>query len=91
MALGEKLLGFQNFGALQMADFGGQPLDRGGDDAERGEIHGMAVARNDLGRDRLDGEAHLVRHMGFDARIDLRESADRAGDRAGRDLGARRI
>ncbi len=28
--------------------------------------------------------------MGFDPRIDLGESADRAGDRAGRDLGARR-
>ena len=28
--------------------------------------------------------------MGFDARIDLREGADRAGDRAGRDLRARR-
>ena len=57
-----------------------------GDHAERGEIHGMAVARNDLGRDRLDSQPHRLRHMGFDPRIDLREGADRAGDRAGRDL-----
>ena len=35
---GEKvLLGLQHLGALQVADLGGQPLDRGGDDAERGE------------------------------------------------------
>ncbi len=54
LPLGEELLRLQHLGALQMADFGGQPLDRGGDDAERGEIHGVAVARDDLGRDRLD-------------------------------------
>jgi hypothetical protein len=35
--LREILLGFQHLGALQMADFGGDALDRGGDDAERGE------------------------------------------------------
>ena len=84
------LLRLEDLGALQVADFGRQPLDRGGDDAERGEIHGVAVARDNLGRDRLDREPHLLRHIGFDARIDLRESADRAGDRAGRDLAARR-
>ena len=87
---GEKLLRLQNLGALQVADFGRQPLDRGGDDAERGEIHGMAVARNDLGRDRLDRQTHLLGDMGFDARIDLRKGADRAGDRAGRNFLARR-
>ena len=50
----------------------------------------MAVARNDLGRDRLDGEAHLLGHIGFDARVDAREGADRTGDGAGGDLGLRR-
>ena len=58
---GEELLGLQHFGALQMADFGRQPLDRGGDDAERREIHGVAVARDDLRRDRLDRKPHLLR------------------------------
>ena len=72
-----------------MADFGGQPLDRRGDDAERREIHGVAVARDDLGRDRLDREAHRLGDMLFDARIDVGEGADRAGDGAGRDLLAR--
>ena len=82
----EELLGFQHFGALQVADLGRQPLDRGGDDAQRREIHGVAVARDDLGRDRLDREAHRLGDMRFDARIDLGEGADRAGDGAGRDL-----
>ena len=54
------------------------------------KIHGMAVARDDLGRDRLDGEPHLLGDMRLDARIDLREGADRAGNRAGRDLLPRR-
>ena len=88
MARGEIFLGLQHFGALQVADFRRQPLDRRRDDAQRGEIHGVAVARNDLGRDRLDLESHLTRHVGFDPRIDLGKSSDRAGDRAGRDLGA---
>ena len=91
MPFGEKLLRLQDLGALQVADFGRQPLDRRGDHAERGEIHGMAVARNDLRRDRLDRKPHFFRHIGFDARIDLRKGADRAGDGAGRDLLARQF
>ena len=53
------------------------------------KIHGVAVARDDLGRDRLRLQAHGLGDMRFDARIDLREGADRAGNRAGRDLLAR--
>ena len=87
---GEIFLGLQHFGALQMADFRRQPLDGRRDDAQRGKIHGVAVARNDLRRDRLDLEPHFARDMGFDPRIDLGESTDGAGNRAGRDLGARR-
>ena len=82
----EELLGLQHLGALQVADFGRQPLHRGGDDAERREVHGVAVARDDLRRDRLDGEPHRLGDMRLDARIDLGEGADRAGDGAGRDL-----
>ena len=49
----------------------------------------MAVARDDLGRDRLDAEAELRGDMLLDRRRDLREGADRAGNRAGRDAVAR--
>ena len=63
---------------------------RRGDDAEGGEERGVPVARDDLGRHRLDGEAELLGDMLFDPRIDVGEGADRAGDGAGRDLGPRR-
>ena len=53
------------------------------------KIHRVPVARNHLRRDRLDRQSHRLRDVLFDARIDLRERADRAGDRAGRDLLAR--
>jgi hypothetical protein len=89
LALGEILLRFQHLGALQMADFGGDALDGGGDDAERGEEHRMAVARDHLGRDRLGRQAHGLRNMLFDARIDVGEGADSAGNGAGGDFGAR--
>ncbi|MNL34943.1 hypothetical protein D3C87_1569410 [compost metagenome] len=55
LAGGEELLGLEHFGALQVADFDGHALDGTGDDAERGKEHGVAIARNHLGRDRLDG------------------------------------
>src|SRR5690606_16993754 len=51
----------------------------------------VTVARDDLGRDRLDGETHFLRHMRLDGRIDAGERADRAGDGAGGDLGPRRL
>ena len=59
----EILLRLQDLGALQMADLGGQPLDRRRDHAERREIHGVAVARDHLRRYRLgpSGRA-LPRH-----------------------------
>ena len=86
LALVEEFLGFEDFGALQMADFDGQALDRRCDDAQGGEEGGVAVARDHLGRDRLDLQAHLFGHIGFDGRIDVGEGADGAGDGAGGDL-----
>ena len=49
----------------------------------------VPVARDDLGGDRLDREPELLRHMRLDPGVDIGERADRARDRAGRDLGAR--
>ena len=50
----------------------------------------MAVARDHLGRDRLGLQAEFRRDMVLDPGIDVGEGADRAGNRAGRDLLARR-
>ncbi len=49
----EIFLGLAQFGALQMADLGRQPLDAGGDQGQGHEELGVAVARDHLGRDRL--------------------------------------
>src|SRR5579872_1825042 len=90
LALREELFGLEDFGALQVTDFGGEPLDRGGNHAERRKIHRVAIARNDLRRHRFDLEPHGFGDMRFDPRIEMGEGADRAGDRAGRNLLARR-
>jgi hypothetical protein len=82
----ERLFGFQHLGALQVADLGGQALDRRGHDTQGREIGRVAVARDDLGRDWLDDQAHHLGHVLFNARIDIGEGADGARDRAGGDL-----
>ena len=56
---------------------------------ERGEIHGVAVARDHLRRDRLGAEAEGAGDVLLDPRIDIGEGADGAGDGRGRDLLAR--
>ena len=89
LALGEPFLGLQHLGALQMANFDGEPLDRRRHHAERRKKRGVTVARDHLRRDRLRGQAHLARDVFLDARIDIGERADRAGNRAGRDFRAR--
>ncbi len=73
-----------------MADFNGQALDRRGDNTQSRKEGGVAVARNDLGRHRLDRQAHLVGDVLFDFRRDVGEGADGARNGAGRDFGARR-
>ncbi len=49
----------------------------------------MAIARDDLRRNRLGAQAHLAGDVFLDARIDVGEGADRAGNGAGGDLLAR--
>jgi hypothetical protein len=86
--LAKILLRLQHLGPLQMADFGRDPLDRGGDHAERGKEHRVAIARDDLGRHRFGHQAEPVADMRLDRRVDIGERADRARDRAGGDFGA---
>ena len=79
----EELLGLQHFGALHVADFNGDVFDAAGDDAERCKEHGMAVAGDDLGADRLGDQAQHLTYMLFDRRIDIGKGANRARDCAG--------
>ncbi len=76
LPFGEELLHFEHFGALQVSDLDGEPLDRRRHDPEGGEEHGVPVARDHLGRHRLDREPHGVRHMRLDPRVDIGEGAD---------------
>ena len=60
LPLGEELLGFPHLGALQVADLGGEVLDGGGDDGQRREERGMAIARDHLRGDRLDARPSFL-------------------------------
>ena len=44
MFFGEELFGFANFGALEVADFGGDLVEGAGEDGEGGDVGGVAVA-----------------------------------------------
>jgi hypothetical protein len=49
----------------------------------------VPVARDNLGRDRLDRQPHLLGYIFLDAWVDVGEGADGARDGAGRDLALR--
>ena len=51
LLLGEELLGLADLGALEVADFGGDFVERGAEDGEGGDVGGVAVALHDLGGD----------------------------------------
>ena len=87
LAFREIFLGFEDFRALQMADFSRQPFERTGDDTQRREIGSMTVARESLCVETGSvSRPSLRRDMLFDARVDIGECADGAGDRTDRDL-----
>jgi hypothetical protein len=87
--LREELLRLQHLGALQVADFGGDALDRGGDDRQRGENMAWR-SRGITWVETGSGSAPwLLGDMFLDRRIDVGEGADRARNRAGGDFGPR--
>jgi len=55
-------------GRGQVPDLDGEPLERGGHECQRAEQVGVPVARDDLGRDRVDRELEARQ----DVRLDLR-------------------
>ena len=82
----EELLGLGDLSALQMTDLGRKPLHGRSDHPERREEHGVPVTRDDLRGDRLRLEAKLACDVSLHARIEMREGANRAGNRAGADI-----
>ena len=57
LAGGERLGDLADLGPLQVTNLGRQPLDPARDHGKRGEEHGVPVARDHLGRDRLRSRA----------------------------------
>src|SRR5277367_363785 len=76
----ERFFGFANFGALEVANFEGDFFERGGDESERAEILRVAIALDDLGSDRSDGEAELFADALFHFGAEMRSVADCAGN-----------
>ena len=60
LALAERLLDLAHLGALEVADLGREALQAGARQRDRAQQLGVAVARDDLGGDRLGREAELA-------------------------------
>ena len=85
LALGERLLELEDLAPLEMPDLDGELLERRGDEGQRGDDFGVAVALQDLGRDRGGLEAELRRASHLDPGVEVDVGPDRARDPADAD------
>src|ERR1035437_9875757 len=79
LADGESLFGFENFGALQMAEFDGPTLDARADEGARGLEFRVDVALHDLRGDGRGTQAELFADKIFHTRRQVRASSDGTG------------
>ena len=75
----EKFLGLADFGALQVADFGRDLVERGGDHRQRRQIMRVPVALDHLRRNRRRLQSQPRADFFFQFRAQMREGSDRAG------------
>ena len=68
LARGERFFGFENFGALKMAEFNGPTFDAGADERQRVHELGVNVALDDLGGDGRGAQAQLSADITLDFR-----------------------
>ena len=68
LALPERLLDLAHLGALEVADLEREPLERRARERDRVQQLGVAVARHDLGRERLGPQAEPLQHLALDVR-----------------------
>ena len=78
LSFGEKFLHLENFGALQMTEFGGPAVNGTGGEREDGHEFRVAVALDDLRGECGGLKSELGADLLFDARIEMRTRADRA-------------
>ena len=74
----EILFGFPDLCTLQMADFGGDFIQRAANYRQGCQIIGMAIALNHLRRARRSFDPEAGAHFRFQFRAQMRESAHRA-------------
>ena len=65
----------------------GEPFEPGSRQGDRVDELGVAVARDDLGGDRLRSDPETVHHPAFEIGAERLMGTDRTGDCAGRSLG----
>ena len=80
LLLAEELFGLADFGALQVADFGGDLVERRSDHGERGEIVRVAIALDHLRGDRRGFQSQARADLLFEFGREVGEDADRAGE-----------
>src|SRR5260370_389639 len=76
----ERLFGFADFGALEVANFERNFFERGGDERQCAEKLRVAVALNHLGRDGSNDKPQALANALFHFRAKMRGVADGAGD-----------
>ena len=75
----EKFFGLTNFGALEVADFGGNFVERRGDGGERRQVKRVAIALNDLRGDGGGIESEAGTHFFFELGREVGEGSDCSG------------
>ena len=68
---------------LEVADLGGDALERPARHRHRGQKRGMAVALDDLSGDGISVEAEPGKHLILEIRVQVAVGAHRPGDLAG--------
>ncbi len=76
----EEFFGLADFGALQVADLGGDLVQRRGDHGERAEIVRVAVALDNLRGDRGGFQSQARADFFFEFGREVGEDSDRAGE-----------
>ena len=79
---GEELLDLADLGALEMANLGGDLVERRAEDGERRDVGRVAVALNDLRGDGDGGEAEFFADGFLMLGLEVAECADGAGELA---------
>src|SRR5215217_1290562 len=87
LAGAEGLLDLAHLRALEVTDLLREALEPGAGQRDRLQQLGVAVARDDLGRDGLGREAEAPEHPRLEIGAERRVRADRARDRSGGGLG----